>query len=108
MDFPTPPFPELTATTCSTSGRRLDLGVGAGTLPGRSPPRGGVAGRAVAALGSLTLTFTSETPSTPCATCLTSRTRSPGSSTIVRTVSHSAPSDVVNRMKCSVTTARSL
>ena len=90
MDFPTPPFPELTARTRVFSPRMPAFGVGAGTTPGPRPaPRAGTeeaggpedAGPVPAAdCGSVTFIFTAPMSSSASTAPRASRTSPPGSS----------------------------
>src|SRR5690606_7484927 len=84
VDFPTPPFPELTANTCSIPATRFRSGVGAGTECGRSgrPPcaRAACCRCAWSASGSLTSILARATPSTASTAARASRTSVPGSS----------------------------
>src|SRR2546423_6623306 len=65
VDFPTPPLPEETATTCPRLGSSTGVG-GGGTAPraGRAPGRPGPAAPG-APPASVTVTRTAVTPATP-------------------------------------------
>src|SRR3989442_15038623 len=97
VDFPTPPFPDEIASTAPRCGS--STGVGGGGTP-RGPGRGADGRGAVPCaelLGSVTLTRTAVTPSTPCTAFRTARASEPGSSRPRRNVNVTVPSPAAAR-----------
>src|SRR5204862_294895 len=91
VDFPTPPLPDETATTCPRLGSSTGVG-GGGTAPGagRAPGRPGPAAPG-ATPASVTLTRTAVTPATPWIALRASRANVGGSAWVRTNVKVTCP-----------------